>query len=327
MESSLYAPGGFYPTREPKADFYTAPELHPAFGEILASEIAFRLGQLSQAGVPGPYFIVEMGSGSGMLARRIMKTLRERHPEWADRARLALVERCENLLVDSLCSFAGTGENILGFTRLEDLPPCAGVFISNELVDAFPVHLLEKHDGQVHEVYIEEGEEALGPLSTQALHPYANAMHLRMPEGARHAVNLEALHWLAEVSRRLRAGSLITIDYGRRFAPDAANEPRSFQRHRVDGQVTESPGRKDITASVDFETLISEGRRRGLRTVSFETMARFLIDRGILQRLPQTDGFDMRAYKERNQIKMLFHPEGMGEVFKVLIQEKAVSRP
>ena len=42
MEASLYSPNGYYPTREAKADFYTAPELHPAFAEILASEAASR---------------------------------------------------------------------------------------------------------------------------------------------------------------------------------------------------------------------------------------------------------------------------------------------
>lgn len=322
MESSLYAPGGFYPTRTVKADFYTAPELHPSFGEILAGEVAARLKELSQTGVREPFFIVEMGSGNGTLARRIAKTLRQRHPEWAGRAQFALIERCENLLVESICSFAGTGERILGFTRLEDLPPCAGVFISNELVDAFPVHLLEKRDGKVHEVYVED-EEVLGPLSTPALRPHANMMHLRMSDGARHAVNLEALRWLKLVSTRIKAGTLITIDYGRRLAPGAANEPRSFKRHQVDGQLTAEAGRKDLTASVDFEPLIQEGQKLGLKTVAFESMSRFLIERGILERLPQSAGqSDLEAYKERNQIKTLFHPEGMGETFKVLIQEK-----
>ena len=38
MESALYDPEeGFYSTRTQTADFYTAPELHPAFGADLFS--------------------------------------------------------------------------------------------------------------------------------------------------------------------------------------------------------------------------------------------------------------------------------------------------
>src|SRR5258708_2662942 len=155
MEAGLYAPGGYYPTRSPKEDFYTAPELHPVFAEILADEVADQLKELAACRAPEPYFIVEMGSGNGLLARRLLSALRAKHPQWAGRFRLALVERCENLLLESIRSFGGIGEKILGFTRLEDLPRCAGVFISNELVDAFPVHLLEKRGGRMQEVFIE----------------------------------------------------------------------------------------------------------------------------------------------------------------------------
>src|SRR5208282_3083278 len=102
MEVSLYAPGGYYPTRSPKEDFYTAPELHPVFAEILADVAADRLTGLAASRVPGPYFIVEMGSGNGLLARRLASALRTRHPECAGLFRLALVERCEMLLLESI---------------------------------------------------------------------------------------------------------------------------------------------------------------------------------------------------------------------------------
>ena len=44
MESALYDPErGFYSVREKTADFYTAPELHPAFGAVLADRVALLL--------------------------------------------------------------------------------------------------------------------------------------------------------------------------------------------------------------------------------------------------------------------------------------------
>jgi SAM-dependent MidA family methyltransferase len=294
------------------------------FAEILADEAAAQLEKLAAAKVPEPYFIVEMGSGNGLLAQEMSKSFRRRHPEWAG-IQWALVERCENLLVESICSFSGSGEKILGFTRLADLPPCAGVFISNELVDAFPVHLLEKRDGQMWEVHV-GNRKVLGKLSTPELSEYAERIQPHLPEGGRHAVNLEALSWMRQLAKTITAGSVVTIDYGHRFAAEAANEPRSFQRHSVSGDLFSTPGRKDLTTSVDFESLITEGQKVGLKTASFTSLSRFLIDRGILDRLPATKRHDpVRAYRERNQIKTLFHPDGMGEVFKVLIQEKKLA--
>src|SRR5581483_2426292 len=99
---------------------------------------------------------------------------------------------------------------------------------------------------------------------TDELRPYAEAAGAALQEGERHAVNLEARRWLGLLRAKLKAGYLITIDYGRRMA-GAPNPPRSFERHRVgDDALTERPGSKDLTASVDFDALIDGGKQEGL---------------------------------------------------------------
>lgn len=323
MESALYDPkSGFYETREPKNDFYTAPELHPAFGGILAAEIVARLERLAAQGVPAPYFIVEMGSGNGTLARAILRSIKESRPEWLDRATYVLVERSESRLIASVLKLRAEGYMVMGHSKLAEMAPGPGVFLSNELVDAFPAHLLEKRDGRVQEVYVTDGKEKLGELSRIELAGYAHRISEHLPEGGRHAVNLEARKWLRDVSSRLTAGAVITIDYGRRYGPQVPNPPRAFFRHHVSDNLVERPGEQDLTVNVDFDELIEEGEMAGLRLASYDTMSRFLIDRGIIDRLAQAAGDDLASYKERNKIKQLLHPDGMGEVFKVLIQEK-----
>ena len=325
MESALYEPGrGFYSRRTPTADFYTAPELHPAFGGVLARELARRLDGLKARGVPGPYSIVEMGSGSGLLAKQVLEELRRARPDWADGARYVLVERSREVLLQSVLSLSGDAERVLGCSSLAELPPVTGVVFSNELVDAFPVHLLEKSGGEVREVFVtSSGEERLGALSCPELAPHAAAVAESLEEGGRHAVNLEASEWLKGVSEKLQEGWLVTVDYGRRFAGEA-NAPRTFRRHRTDDRLTEDRGGKDLTASVDFEHLIREGRRLGLALESFQTLGSFLIERGVWDWLEATGReHSARAIKERAQIKTLIHPEGMGEVFKVLVQARS----
>lgn len=322
MESALYDPrSGFYASRKVKQDFYTAPELHPAFAETLVRKFVRLLSSLKARAVPGPYSIVEMGSGSGLLARQVLGALRRAYPEWDQEIRYVLVERTRNQLLESMTAVPGAAGRLLGFTRLEDAPPATGIFFSNELVDSFPFHLLEKRDGRVVELYVEgDGGLKPGELSHPALGSHAQAMERLLPEGGRHAVNLEAARWTSLVASKIQAGYLITIDYGSRSPAGSPlpNPPRSYERHRVLEAGTGDSGKRDITASVDFESLITAGAREGMALESFQTMGSFLIDNGI------GDFLEGAGAKERAQIKTLIHPEGMGESFKVLVQRKGL---
>lgn len=296
MEEALYHPErGYYPRREPRADFYTAPELHPAFAAVLARQIEKRL--------PLGGRVVEMGAGEGLLASQLMARL--------PGVPYVAVERAAAVT-------KAPGARVL--RSIEELEPGPGVFLSNELVDAFPVHVLEKKNGVVHELYVDQdGSEKLGPLSDERLR-----VDVDLQEGERHAVNVEASLWMRQIARAMTAGAVITLDYGKRFGA-APNPPRAFYRHSRPESLTARPGEQDLTASVDFDTLIGVGERLGLKTEFYGTLSRFLLDGGIGDFLPQGDSVaDLRA---RAQIKTLLHPEGMGETFKVLVQTRKEGNP
>lgn len=319
MNTALYDPERGYYTARRKVleDFYTAPELHPAFGKILATDIAARLRRLKIDGAPPPYSIVEMGSGSGALAEAILKELQASSPDWLGELRWFLVEKSPRFLKESLLRLDSFRGFVSGFEDLSQVPASAGIFLSNELLDAFPVHLIEKKGGALYEVYT----EGLGPFSTPQVAACARALAPHLEEGARCALNLDAVEWLRTVSSKLTRGWLLTIDFGKRFPGGAAQPPKYFYRHTL----SDSPrraGEEDITCAVDFERLITEGESLGLNLESYSTLGKFLLERGILDLLPE--GESPSAYGERNRIKTLFHPEGMGESFKVLVQSKNV---
>jgi SAM-dependent MidA family methyltransferase len=294
MEGALYHPElGFYARRKPRADFYTAPELHPAFAAVLASEIARRL--------PAGGTVVEMGAGDGTLAAQLLARLPAGTP-------YTMVEK----------SLSPKVEGARTVRSLDELAPLRGVFFSNELVDAFPVHVLEKSGGRVYELYVDAaGAERLGELSTPALQEHAERVELQ--DGERHAVNLDLEGWLAQVASLITAGALMTIDYGHRYGA-TPNPPRGFWRHTQPEMLTARPGEQDLTASVDFERMIALGEKAGLIKEQYGTLSKFLIDGGISKHMPMGDS--AVDFKSRSQIKTLIHPEGMGEVFKVLIQTK-----
>ncbi len=319
MESALYHPEtGYYTRRRVKQDFYTAPELHPAFGGTLAVEVGRWLKQLG----PGSS-LVEAGSGNGTLFAAVLDGLKAKSPEILENLSCTIIERSARFLTEALKSMAPLSPCLQGFPDLARVPPFRGVLFTNELFDALPVHILEKRDGTMQEVFVQEEADGpltrLEPLSDPALEPFARRAAGNLQEGGRTAVPLDALRWLRLAAGKLQAGTLITIDFGKRFGGHPF-VPKTFYRHVLGSDPLQDPGERDITTPVDFDLLIEEGEKLGLKTESFQPMGRFLLDRGILDHLPKGD--DLASYKERNQIKALFHPDGMGESFKVLVQSR-----
>lgn len=83
MEIALYHPQhGYYTSQKPKiggfGDYFTASELDPIFGQLLAKQFV----EIYQA-----YFInqkisiVEIGSGKGYLLHDVVKTIKDNWPE------------------------------------------------------------------------------------------------------------------------------------------------------------------------------------------------------------------------------------------------------
>lgn len=327
MESALYDPErGFYSTRTQTDDFYTAPELHPAFGSVLADCLAALLRRVKAARPGEALTLAEAGCGNGTLAAQVARRLRERHADLAADLRFVLLERSRRDLTEAVRTLTAFGLRVDACTGIERLPRFTGVLYSNELFDAMPAHLLEKREDGLFEVYVDDqGRTRLGGVSSPELTAHAAAIYGALNEGERHAVCLEAPRWLAEAAARLSAGFLLTVDYGKRFTPETPNAPRAYRAHRIQDDLTAAPGSQDLTVPADFTALIEAGEKAGAALESFATMSRFLLEGGIEEWLTAAPGADeVSFYKERAQLKTLIHPEGMGEAFKVLIQRKGL---
>lgn len=190
----------------------------------------------------------------------------------------------------------------------EQLPErMTGCVFSNELLDAMPVHRVCGD----REVYVTgDFEEVLGPLSDSRLP--------RLPEGYRSEFNLRALDWLGEIAQRLARGYVLTIDYGferaEYFAPHHKDgHLQCYHRHTKSSNPYEYIGEQDITAHVEFTSLIEHGKTLGLEPILFTTQERYLMKVGESE-ITQT--------LERNAAHQLLHST-MGRAFRVLVQRKA----
>ncbi len=336
MDLALYHPQyGYYRSGPPRVgwagDFFTSAHLHPLFGACLARQLLRMWEALHH---PQPFVVVEEGAGQGLLAQHIQDAIRQSAPALAEALRYQLVD---------------IGQRDGGPAALAGAPH---VILSNELVDAFPVHVVETQGGRLLEVYVVERQgrlaEQLDAPSSEAVASYLDRFKIpwrSFGDGWRAEINLRALDWIRATAARLVSGGFVlTIDYGDTARRLYIRERRRgtllcYYRHTTNEEPLARPGRQDITAHVNFSALIEEGRRAGLRRSRFTTQRAFLLGWGIREQVEairasafavadaarhtdQGQADLLRYYSLRNAVEVLLDPRGLGG-FRVLMQRKA----
>jgi SAM-dependent MidA family methyltransferase len=342
MAACLYEPGlGYYtsPGRKVGAegDFYTSISVHAAFGRVIAREIA----QMWRCmGTPLPFTLVECGAGNGRLACDIMDYLAEREAPLHGELRLVLVEKepsLESAQREMLAAHAGRVSWLAPDEFSSGRFSFSGCLYSNELIDALPVHRVVMTADGLQEIYVtgRDGEfcDETGPLSTPAIREYLARIAIELHPGQQAEINLAAPAWLASAASALNKGFILTIDYG--FPADELFAPHRtrgtlmcYHRHQTEENPYIRLGGQDITAHVDFTTLMKSGEELGLQAEWFGEQYRFLLSAGIVEEIEEIErssATDEHKLKLRLALKKLIMPGGgMGDTFRLLIQSKGV---
>ncbi len=339
MAHSLYHPQwGYYMAPRDRigkgGDFFTSTSVHSLFGRLVGRQ----LHQMWEILGSGAFTIAEQGAGEGHLCLDILDAIAEEFPDFYERLSYSLVEispdnrsRQKKLLEKHL--------QRLSWCRLDELSGVDGCFLSNELVDAFPVHLVEKKDGKLQEVFVVRRDsvfvEELRPAGAEFA-DYLRTSGVELVEGNRAEVNLEAPVWMKKVGALLNRGFAMTIDYGypatELYSPMRRNGTlMCYYRHTSNENPYQRLGYQDITSHVDFTALEKAGEAHGLKPLYFAEQYRFLMGLGFVEALMALESrtADEKAARAlRLTLKNLIMPEGgMGETFKVLIQGKGVDSP
>ncbi|MEQ1862607.1 MAG: SAM-dependent methyltransferase [Chthoniobacteraceae bacterium] len=298
MARALYDPQhGYYASGRArigrKGDYFTSVSVGPLFGTLLARQFAEVWEKL---GRPADFTLVEQGAHDGTLAADVLAafpahlTIIEPSPHWRALQQQKLA-----------------GRDVRWVESVAALEPFTGVHFSNELLDAFPVHLVHRAaDGLRERAVALEGDRFVFvdvPLSSDRLH-----------EGE---VNLAALDWIASLAPKLTRGIVLIIDYGhtRSALPTGPTLEAIASHRRVDPLAT--PGEADLTAHVDFTAL---AEATDLEVLGFTDQHHFLTGLARLHFVEGTppDPRDARAFQT------LSHPTMLGRAFKALALGRGV---
>ena len=333
MEAALYYPDlGYYTGSKVKigkeGDFYTAANVSDLFGATIAGRLLAILIDLRVSNTN----IIEIGAGTGQLAFDILSELR--NEDMFEKLTYFIVEKSPDFIHRQSEKLRDYKDKVIWTDVLElSKKPLEGVILQNEVVDAFPVHKVTMTKNGLKEIYIDYGDEfkeIKKEVSTKRLLTYLPVYGDAIIEEQTTEINLAAMDWIAELEKILKRGTIITIDYGG-AAAEIYSQSRMqgtlnyYYRHELVGSPFEHLGDKDMTSHVNFTALQKKGEEVGLKVISLESMANFLMRNGIIERvekIQKSSASEDLKLKTRLAIKNLVMPHAMGDRFKVLIQEK-----
>ncbi len=321
MAAALYDPEhGYYGSGRATigrgGDFFTNVSVGPLFGWLLARQFAEMWERL---GRPAEFTIVEQGAHRGDFARDVIAALRVFAPECLGATRYRIVEPGA---VWQAAQRATLGDAVQWHASVEELPPFTGLHFSNELLDAMPVHLVTWTGSEWLERCVTVDGDCFGftnaPLSSARLRAHVATIP-PVAAGFLTEVNLDALEWVEAIAARIERGWVLAIDYGLLredyFAPTRPTGTlRAYAQHWLEPDPLARPGELDLTAHVEFTSVMESSARAGLDLAGFTDQHHFMVGLGQLHfrddAVPEMA--ELRAYKT------LMHPTMMGTSFHAL---------
>lgn len=340
MRMALYEPGlGYYMAGAQKlgagGDFITAPEVSSLFGQCLSVQCMQVLTTL------GGGSVLELGAGTGRLAFDVLTAMSDAPPEnyFILEPSAELQQRQSQLLREQL-----DASLFSKLTWLDTLPEnFVGVCIANEVMDALPVELFTRNEKGVQQLCV-EGDEGgvLGFIEREAPTALLDAItHIESELGLPFANGYRSEYcallapWITSLASAMKKGVLLLSDYGyprsEYYLPERTQGSLAcYYQHHFHDDVFFHPGLQDITAHVDFTSVIEAGSAAGLALLGYTSQTGFLLDTGISEIAAdrmQACASEQEQLTLARQIKTLTLPGEMGERFQFMALGKNYATP
>jgi SAM-dependent MidA family methyltransferase len=328
MEQALYHPElGYYSSGQcqigRRGDYFTNVSAGPLFGRLLAAQFAEMWENL---GRPNDFTIVEQGAHHGDLARDVLEAVREHSPNFFSAAGYCVIEPFPVLEARQREMLRAFTEKITWRKAFSNLDSFIGVHFSNELLDSMPVRLVNREGSEDwKERLVDRADDGFAfvtrPIADEKLRCHLDKVPRPGDVYYETEVNLGALDWIESVGRKLTRGFVLAVDYGYPRAEFyAAERTTGTLQCRANHRVLSSPlveiGRADLTAHVDWTSIVERAEQHGLALIGFTDQYHFIT--GMVAQFTPGES-------QRRALQTLLHPELLGTRFQYLALGKNVS--
>ncbi|MBF0709255.1 SAM-dependent methyltransferase [Alkalihalobacillus hwajinpoensis] len=332
MTLSLYHERyGYYQVNQPKTgrngDFYTSTSVHDIFPRVMARVL---IADIHKHNLEP--FIVDAGSGDGNFIASFLDEVKQKDQALFHQLTYCVIEASQyhrRLIKEKV-----HGLNVRMYSSLSeiknDVPILNGILLSNELLDAFPVRVVEKFQKQLYEVCVgidHRGSfrEIYKPCTDAKLIKWLNHHDVVLAEDQRFEVPLIMSDWLYKTGEWISEGKVYTIDYG--YTNEEWQHParkrgslRGYRKHQLMEDVLRYPGEMDLTTHVSIDAIEKIGIENGLEWLECLPQGQFLLKHDLLSFIKQVnpDKPFSNEQKQNRAIRWLAE----SNQFLVMIQEK-----
>ncbi|MBT6274551.1 MAG: SAM-dependent methyltransferase [Chromatiales bacterium] len=342
MDSALFEPGlGFYasdtPPIGPAGGFWTAPEMGPLFARCLASPCRQVLETLAGGD------IMEVGAGTGALARDLMLALDAQHTDQREAlpGEYRILERSETLRTVQQRTLAELPAHLRDRFRWIDVAlPMRGVVIANEVIDALAVDRFEvvdgaprplgvAHDGADFRWQLLDGDDAAEAKWFASIQP---ELFGPLPDGYRSERCRTLNQALEAFCGPLERGVALFVDYGylrsNYYHPQRTDGTLMCHfEHQAHADPFALVGLQDLTASVDFTALAAHARAQAMTVAGYSSQTWFLLGCGLEKILSDVAAGSPLPLGAVQAAKRLLMPNEMGERVHALALAREFTRP
>jgi SAM-dependent MidA family methyltransferase len=315
-------------------DFITNSNISDVFGKLFA-KLFVQLVETEKI----PPLICEIGGGNGRFASAVLQEWEKRSPATYDRLTYIIIEASPYHRKKQMETLKSINAKVILYEQMEELyrqfPQFYGIVFSNELFDAFPVHVIKNENGYLYEVFVtvSDGQlmETLSPLENEEIITYLKERKISLVNGQRFEIPLMMKKFILEMGTRLQKGIMFTVDYGYtdeewRLPAHREGSLRGYYQHRLITNPLAFPGEMDLTTHIQWDALRMYGEKAGWQFVKLIRQNQFLLEAGILEYL--TEHYDSNPFSEQSRqnraIRTLIMDGGMSTAFQVMIQQKNV---
>jgi NADH dehydrogenase [ubiquinone] 1 alpha subcomplex assembly factor 7 len=310
---------GYYIKRDPlgtRGDFITAPEISQIFGEMIGLWCAQIWAQMGG----GPISLVELGPGRGTLMSDLLRATKSA-VNFHESLTIHMVETSPTLAHAQYMCLRDQHPRIEWVDSIDEVPHGKTLLIANEFFDALPIKQYVMTDEGMRERRVawndtlDTFEFVLGDAGL-VLAKSGNAI----PAGTVMEHSPASRSIMRSLAARIceHGGAGLIIDYG--YLGEAHHDTLQALKAHLFHPILSDPGEADITAHVDFTSLMDIARDAGNSVGPLINQGAFLTRMGAQLRLEML--LRQATPEQRTNLvsglERLISPQAMGDLFKVM---------